>query len=188
MADSQVWTFRANFIYDPWNTPIMPYFAAFLPGQPVREENLRAMFSATDLEQMRTSASGKRIVRRAVIESLDTDAAVEHARKYLLGDETSLTLDVFKTGLGYADKYGLLSILELIAKWQCNADETCPDNIKGKLEVLLSKGGKIMKTETFTEIAGQQFVIAIVTYEVAVGQEARIVPLRSRKLQVEVKQ
>ena len=53
-----------------------------------------------------------------------------------------------------------------------------------KLDVLLETGGAIQKTETFTTINGKSWILATITYEVPLGDKIRVVPLRSRMLEV----
>lgn len=187
-ADSSVWTYRANFIYDPWNTAIMPFVAKIPEGLSVAPENIRAVVKSADLAAFR-AAAGKsgvnRLVKRATVSELKSDADVQHAKSYLFPEGQSVAVELFQTAAGYADKFGLLGLLQLVAKWQCAADEKCPERVTGKLEILIAKGGRIMKTETFVDMAGKPWIAATITYEIKVGEELRIVPLRSRMLEVQ---
>lgn len=188
-AQSEVYSFRPNLVIDEWNKPVLPYLATVPAGMAVRSENIRAMIKTSALEALKVEAAGQgrgRVVRRQVVSSLDTEAAVVRARSFLVPEGDSPAVDVFKLAVGYIDG-GLLSILEVLAKWQCNADlERCPESVAGRMDVLIGRGGKIMKTEVFLPAAGggAARLIATITYEIQVGTEVRTVVLRSRKLPV----
>lgn len=186
-ADSLVWSFRPFFVYDPWNEPILPYVATVPAGLPVSPENIRAIVKATPLAGLKALAAkspNARLVKRSLVTRLATDADVKKARGYLLAPSGGAAVDVFMVAAGYVDKFGLLAILQVIAKWECAASEVCPEKISGKLDVLLETGGAIHKTETFTVINGKSWLLATISYEVPLGDKIRVVPLRSRMLEV----
>lgn len=186
-ADSEFWTFKPFFVYDPWNTPILPYLATIPREMGKQASNTRALVSNADLANLRKQSVGGRIVKRQLVEGLKTDHDLAHAHKYLLPTAESPIVDIFKVGLGYVDRAGMLGIMETLAKWGCSSNEKCPAKITAKLEVLLARGGAIMKTETFTEINGDFWIVSTITYEVQLGDETAIIPLQSKKLQVQEK-
>ena len=185
--EAEVWHFRSNFIYDKWNYPILPYVAAYPRGRQARTEELRAELKKADLARLIQQAGAeksKRVVKRQLVSELKTDADVAHAKTYLLINGRSAAVDVFQLALGYIDQFGLLAILQTVVQWQCDADEACPAKTQGKLEELLARGGKIMKVETFHQAHGHWWVAATITYEIPLGQEQRVVLLRSRRMPV----
>jgi hypothetical protein len=183
-ADSEVWTFRPNFIYDPWNTPILPYVATVPSGMSIEPKNIRAQVKTSDLAVLRNQANGDRVVRTALINKLETAADVTKAKAFLLEDNNSLQVAAFEAAASYFDKFGLLAIMHLIAKFECRVNENCPDATQQQLEIVLATGGRFMKREVFQEIRGEPWIIATVSYEVPVGSQVRVIPLRSRKLQI----
>jgi hypothetical protein len=189
-AESKVWTFRPNFIYDPWNQPILPYLATIPAGMTVSAENIRALIKPVDLASLKASAAASqngRVVKRQVVNLLEAAADVDKARGYLLPPTQSAAVDVFQVAVGYIDRFGLVGIVQLAAKWQCSADENCPEKISEKLETLLAQGGAIMKTEAYFTAGGKLWILSTITYEIKLGSELRIVPLRSRLMEVQAK-
>lgn len=189
-ADSETWSFRSNLVIDKWNEPLLPYVATVPSGKAITPKNIRAVIlpaSAAQLKMEASKSTSKRIVKREVLSKLDTPADVRKAQALLLPPSNTISTDVFHVATGYVDQYGLVSILETVAKWHCSADEKCPDKINQKLEILLSTGGRIMKTETFLLSNGQPWILSTITYEIQVGREISVVPLRSRLLEINEK-
>jgi hypothetical protein len=184
-AQSEVWTFRTNFMNDTWNTPILPYLATIPAGQTVSPENIRAQVKQSDLTAWRSQFVGDRLTKRQVFQRIGSATDVDKSRKLLLPDNNDVEVAVFQAASSYFDKLGLLGIMQIVTTWQCRADEPCPQKIMQHLDSLLAVGGKFVKTEVFKDVDGKPWIFATVTYEVPVGQELRVVPLRSRKLQVQ---
>jgi len=184
-AQSEVWTFRPNFMKDTWNTPILPYLATIPAGQPVSPANIRAQVKQADLTEWRSQLAGDRLTKRQIFQQLRSAEDVDKARKLLLPNNDDVEVEVFQAAASYFDKLGLLGIIQIVTTWQCRADEQCPQKIMQHLDALLAVGGTFVKTEVFKDVDGKPWIFATVTYEVPLGQELRVVPLRSRKLQVQ---
>ena len=121
------------------------------------------------------------------MKQLKNNVEADQARSLLIRRGDSIIVKAFKTAAGYADRFGLLAILQLAASIQCDANEECPEHLNSQLDTLLAPGGRFVKTETFYESGVTAWIVAIITYEVKVGDELRVIPLRVRKLPVEVK-
>src|SRR4051794_15602547 len=102
-ADSEVWSYRQNFVYDPWDTAILPYVATVPQGKRIDPANIRAVVSPTDLAVLRERAAGGRLVKRQVVKAFKSDGDVAHARSYLLLPDESMAVDIFQTTAGYLD-------------------------------------------------------------------------------------
>ncbi|HWY91672.1 MAG TPA: hypothetical protein VNY04_02140 [Chthoniobacterales bacterium] len=184
-AQSQVWTYSQGFIYDPWNRPILDYLATIPQGKAIAPENLRAQIKQALVAQLRVQAAGDRVTKRQIIQQRQSAADVASARELLIRENHDVQVAVFQAAASYFDTLGLLGIMQVVGTWQCGANEQCPIKVVERLDTLLAMGGKFMKTEVFRDVGGKPWIFSTGTYEVLVGQELRVVPLRSRKLLVQ---